>query len=154
MNNIESEKVIKDISQNLLVYIREDGNLLPIYGGGIDSKSNHEPLFNKYVIGSGLLNGSFDTNVPMINNLMEIAKNNQFLMFCNASSSKNKLIIIYASEQLTSIQRNIAKYCMECFKKFGVSVVLGVFNHEGNICKYSPDEFVKMIENEKSVPVR
>ena len=105
MINIENQNIIEDIAQNLLVYIKEDGSQLPITGGSVFSNSNHEPLFNKYIIDSGYLQGNFDKNVPMLMNLVEISKYNKFLMFCNVSTKNSDLIIVYASEELSLKQK-------------------------------------------------
>ena len=154
MINIENQNIIEDIAQNLLVYIKEDGSQLPIKGGSVFSNSNHEPLFNKYIIGSGYLQGNFDKNVPMPMNLVEISKYNKFLMFCNVSTKNSDFIIVYASEELSLKQKSIIKDCLDVFKQFNVNVVLGIFDNEGKRCSYTVDDFVNHLNNEESVIVR
>ena len=151
------EKIMNEIFNNLLVYIQEDGTLLPIIGGNVFSNSNHQKIFNECVLGSGILNGSYDLNDNMIINANKMAENNKFLMFLNVTSynksDKCDSIVIYASKDLTVEQRNVVNECYDAFKKMKM-VVSFVFDKDQAPIQCLLDDYIELINSENKILVK
>lgn len=146
------KNIIKKISNELLVYIKEDGLPLKMPEFSIHSKESHNPLFKKYIIGSGLFNSNFNPNDHMIFDLIKISQEQSFLVFCNTTNNNNNnkfdSVCIHATKELSDAQRLIANYC---FNSFQENVKVNVIMYDkGNFPTEIPfEEYIYTVNEEK-----
>ena len=146
------EEMIEKIYNHLLVYVDENNIVHPfgdIYGP-LTTENHRAKTYQAFKD----IDNSLRPDDHQIIMLQKVSVYNNFLVFTNATnykkSDKCNTIILYSTSELTNYQKEIARYCLEQFRKDNIFVEVGLFD-KGQLSPTTIDKYNSLISSETTV---